>query len=99
MDYWVPGVTVSGVHELFANALVMRGKRSGRRTCAANRWQEREPMKLYNRGLIIAGIVVFLIAATFPFWYGRGKRCPAGSEARHARHRRLTEKLCVETAP
>jgi len=26
MDYWVPGVTVTGVHELLANALVMKGE-------------------------------------------------------------------------
>lgn len=30
-------------------------------------------MKLYNRWIVIAGIAVFLILATFPFWYGRGK--------------------------
>jgi Fe-S oxidoreductase len=27
MEYWVPGVTVSGVHELLANALVMTGEK------------------------------------------------------------------------
>jgi len=27
MDYWVPGVTVMGVHELLANALVMKGEK------------------------------------------------------------------------
>jgi Fe-S oxidoreductase len=27
MDYWVPGVTVMGVHELLANALVMTGEK------------------------------------------------------------------------
>ncbi|MCF8030232.1 MAG: (Fe-S)-binding protein [Desulfohalobiaceae bacterium] len=27
MDYWVPGVDVTGVHELVANALVMRGEK------------------------------------------------------------------------
>ena len=43
-------------------------------------------MKLYDEGKIIAGIVVFLIVATFPFWYGRGKGgCPAGNRAGHAR--------------
>ena len=26
MDYWVPGVDVTGVHELVANALVMEGE-------------------------------------------------------------------------
>jgi len=28
MDYWVPGVTVMGVHELLANALVMKGEKA-----------------------------------------------------------------------
>jgi hypothetical protein len=27
MDYWVPGVRVTGVHELVANALVMTGEK------------------------------------------------------------------------
>jgi Fe-S oxidoreductase len=27
MDYWVPGVTVMGVHELLANALIMTGEK------------------------------------------------------------------------
>jgi hypothetical protein len=27
MEYWVPGVTVSGVHELLANALVMTAEK------------------------------------------------------------------------
>ena len=27
MEYWVPGVTVMGVHELLANALVMKGEK------------------------------------------------------------------------
>ena len=27
MDYWVPGVGVSGLHELLGNALIMPGER------------------------------------------------------------------------
>jgi hypothetical protein len=27
MDYWVPGVDVTGVHELVGNALVMKGEK------------------------------------------------------------------------
>jgi Fe-S oxidoreductase len=27
MEYWVPGVTVMGVHELLANALIMKGEK------------------------------------------------------------------------
>ena len=57
-------------------------------------------MKLYNRGIIIAGIVVFLIAATFPFWYGRGKAvAPPELKLDTPAIERLTEKRCVEPAP
>ena len=27
MDYWVPGVDVAGVHELVANALIIKGEK------------------------------------------------------------------------
>jgi hypothetical protein len=27
MDYWVPGVDVTGIHELVANALIMKGEK------------------------------------------------------------------------
>jgi hypothetical protein len=27
VDYWVPGVKVTGVHELVANALIMKGEK------------------------------------------------------------------------
>ena len=30
-------------------------------------------MKLYNKGYIVAGIAVFVIGITFPFWYDKGK--------------------------
>jgi hypothetical protein len=57
-------------------------------------------MKLYNRGKIIAGIVVFLIVATFPFWYGRGKAVsPPDLKLDTPAIQRLKEKLCVEPAP
>jgi hypothetical protein len=57
-------------------------------------------MKLYNGGKIIAGIVVFLIVATFPFWYGRGKAVsPPDLKLDTPAIQRLKEKLCVEPAP
>ena len=57
-------------------------------------------MKLYNRGMIIAGIVVFLIVATFPFWYGRGKAvAPPDLKLDTPAIERLKEKRCVESAP
>ena len=57
-------------------------------------------MKLYNRGKIIAGIAVFLIVATFPFWYGRGKAVPPPDlKLDTPAIQRLKEKRCVETAP
>jgi hypothetical protein len=57
-------------------------------------------MKLYNRGMIIAGIVVFLIVATFPFWYGRGKAvAPPDLKLDTPAIERLQEKRCVESTP
>ncbi len=57
-------------------------------------------MKLYNRGAIIAGIAAFLIAATFPFWYGKGKAVPPPDPKLDTPPiQRHSEKLCVETAP
>ncbi len=55
-------------------------------------------MKLYNGGKIIAGIVVFLIVATFPFWYGRGKTVsPPELKLDTPTIQQLTEKRCIES--
>ncbi|MCL5808868.1 MAG: sulfate reduction electron transfer complex DsrMKJOP subunit DsrJ [Deltaproteobacteria bacterium] len=57
-------------------------------------------MKLYNRGMIIAGILVFLILATFPFWYGGGKAVPPPDlKLDTPAIQRLKEKRCVESTP
>ncbi len=55
-------------------------------------------MKIYNRGAIIAGIAVLLIAAAFPFWYSRGKTAPPDLKLDTPAIRRLKEKRCVEAA-
>ena len=57
-------------------------------------------MKLYNRGIILAGIVIFLIAASFPFWYGKGRAVPPPDlKLDTPAIERLQEKLCMEPAP
>ena len=57
-------------------------------------------MKLYDGGKIIAGIVIFLIVASVPFWYGRGKAVsPPDLKLDTPAIQRLKEKLCVEPAP
>jgi hypothetical protein len=57
-------------------------------------------MKLYNRGIILAGIVVFLILATGPFWYRGGKAVsPPDLKLDTPAIERLKERLCVEPAP
>lgn len=57
-------------------------------------------MKLYDGGKILAGIVVFLIAATFPLWYGKGRAVPPPDlKFDTPAIERLKEKLCVEPAP
>jgi hypothetical protein len=57
-------------------------------------------MKLYDGGKIIAGIVVFVIAASVPFWYGKGKAVsPPDLKLDTPAIERLKDKLCVEPAP
>ena len=57
-------------------------------------------MKLYNRVIILAGILIFLIAATFPLWYGKGKAVPPPDlKLDTPAIEQLKEKLCVEPAP
>jgi hypothetical protein len=57
-------------------------------------------MKLYNRGIILAGIAVFLIVATFPFWRQAGRTAPPPDlKLDTPAIERLKEKLCVEPAP
>ncbi|MDI6725700.1 MAG: sulfate reduction electron transfer complex DsrMKJOP subunit DsrJ [Smithellaceae bacterium] len=56
-------------------------------------------MKLYNGGKIIAGIVVFLLLTTFPFWYDRGaKTAPPDLRLDTPAIGALREKRCVESA-
>lgn len=33
--------------------------------------------KLYNKEWVVAGLAVFFVLATFPFWYNHGKAAPA----------------------
>ena len=57
-------------------------------------------MKLYDGWKIIAGILVFLIVAGIPFWYGRGKTvAPPDLKLDTPAIERLQEKLCVEPTP
>jgi hypothetical protein len=57
-------------------------------------------MNLYNRRTVIAGIVAFLIIATFPFWYGRGKAVPPPVlQLDTPGIQQLTDKRCVEATP
>jgi hypothetical protein len=57
-------------------------------------------MKLYDGGKIIAGIAVFLIVASIPFWYGGGKAvAPPDLKLDTPEIQQLKEKLCVEPAP
>ena len=57
-------------------------------------------MKLYNRGIILAGIMVFLILVSGPFWYGKGKAVsPPDLKLDTLAIQRLQEKLCMEPAP
>jgi len=57
-------------------------------------------MKLYDRWKILTGIVIFLIAVTFPIWYGKAKSVPPPDlKLDTPAIQALKEKLCVEQAP
>ncbi|HTZ40791.1 MAG TPA: sulfate reduction electron transfer complex DsrMKJOP subunit DsrJ [Syntrophales bacterium] len=54
-------------------------------------------MKLYDRGKIVAGILIFVIAVTFPFWYGTGKSVsPPQLDLDTPAIQQLADKRCVE---
>ena len=54
-------------------------------------------MKLYDRGKIIAGIVILVIVVTFPFWYGKGKAVsPPQLDLDTPAIGQLADKRCVE---
>ncbi|MDD5167272.1 MAG: sulfate reduction electron transfer complex DsrMKJOP subunit DsrJ [Syntrophales bacterium] len=54
-------------------------------------------MRLYDKRKIIAGIVIFMVVITFPFWFGHGKKpvVPEPSLDTPA-IAALTDKRCVE---
>jgi len=52
---------------------------------------------MYDRGKIGAGLLIFLVLATFPFWYGKGKTAvPPALSLDTPEIRKLTVKECVE---
>ncbi len=73
MDYWVPGVNVTGVHEMVANALVGRERRREQQTCGVIHFQEWRVNKMYNGGKIIIGLIIFVGLVTYPLWNNMGK--------------------------
>jgi hypothetical protein len=54
-------------------------------------------MKLYNKGYIITGIVVFVIAITIPVWYCRDKgNTPPVLNLKTPVIAAMADKLCIE---
>ena len=54
-------------------------------------------MKQRKWGLILLGVVIFIIMITFPFWYGKGKTTPAPLLSLDTPAiAQLKEKRCVE---
>ena len=49
--------------------------------------------KLYDGGKVIAGLIVFVILATFPFWYNHGKAAPIPEPK--LTEKAKTEKVCI----
>jgi len=54
-------------------------------------------MKNNKWGIIVLGIVIFIIVVTFPFWYGKGKTSPPPTLSLDAPAiAQLKDKRCVE---
>lgn len=54
-------------------------------------------MKLSNLGKIAAGIFIFVVLITFPFWYGKGKMSPQPVLSLNTPEiAQLKDKRCVE---
>jgi hypothetical protein len=51
--------------------------------------------KLYNKGLIFAGLAIFLVAATSPFWNNFGKAAPVPEPVLSAKAK--AAKTCVSS--
>jgi hypothetical protein len=55
---------------------------------------------MYNRGKIMAGLVIFLALLTFPFWFGKGRTAvPPSLPLDTPEIRKMTVKKCVEPTP
>ena len=54
-------------------------------------------MKQHKWGIIVLGIVIFIIVITFPFWYGKGRSTPPPLLSLDTPAiAQLKEKRCVE---
>jgi hypothetical protein len=54
---------------------------------------------MYDKGKIIAGILIFLALMTFPFWYSGGKTvCPPALPIDTPEIQKLAVKRCIEPA-
>ena len=68
-EYWVPEVDVIGIHELVGNALILQGEQKRKmdlRMEPLPGMEEEEWRIKMSKNAIIAGLVVFVVAALFP---------------------------------
>ena len=52
--------------------------------------------QMYDQGKVIAGLVIFVVLITFPFWYNLGKAAPA-PEPKLSGKAALAGQQCVES--
>jgi hypothetical protein len=53
----------------------------------------RMPNKLYDKEKVIAGLIIFIVIVTFPFWYNHGKAAPVPEPQLTPKAR--MEKTCI----
>jgi len=51
---------------------------------------------IYDGGKITAGLVLFLVLLTFPFWYGKGRTAPPALPLDTPEIQKLPIKKCIE---
>jgi hypothetical protein len=54
---------------------------------------------MFDTGKVLAGLAIFLVLLTFPFWYGKGRTAPPALPLDTPEIQKLSVKACIESTP
>jgi len=54
---------------------------------------------MFDSGKVLAGLVIFLVLLTLPFWYGKGRTAPPDLSLDTPEIQKLSVKACIESTP